>query len=512
MKQKRTRCCARGVYLFLAALMCVVLPMLAWAEETEPSDQTQQPTEVVKTASNEELVTACVALQPLLQGDEMELYQRVNWNAVTGDNALHAVQLSAEAIEEKQRLTSSVQTVKETVKNSAILEETQKQNYLSNLDRMEESLDQTPWKDLLEALADDPSAPISTEGLETYLTSTAQTDTTIGSFSEVLGLLQNLQQTNEQASLAVEYLGDAEQMANTCEELKQRAQTLLEKAYVFFSLPLEEQQVLAEQIGDLSGDVNALYTDITVASAQKANQLQEQSNQMKDRIVLLYVALGVGGLAVIISILAVILALAKRPESQEMDMSLLASRNDVEALNDQNRRLSQDIDRQNRRLDETAAQQNARIDNLEVRLQETQRTAQKVKIGERDVLQIPPKSTLSEPQRIGYLKLLYNSFSPENSFLTKCEEPTCYVLYDDNSVLFADAQAGAISTLVAKKSEGLFYLFRPVVDGVELDAGDCEKYHEYFRLGTVKRRAKVRQNMGGNYACAEKGAIEMVRM
>ena len=510
MNQKRTRHCARVLPLILAVLMYVMLPMSAWAEEIEASDQTQ-PTETIKTASHEELITASAALQPLLQGDEVELYQKVNWNAVTGDNALRAVRLSVEAIGERQRLISSVQTVEETIHNSTVLDNAWKQNYLKNLDQIKENLAQAPWKDMLEALANDPSAPVSTEGLETYLTDDAQTEATIGSFSEVLGLLQNLQLDNDQASAAAEYLEDDE-TADTYEELKQKSQTLLEKAYAFFSLSPEEQQALAGQIKDLSGNVSALYTDITVSSARKANQLQEQNDQMKNKIVLLYVALGVGGLAVIISIIAVILTLAKRPEGQEVDMSLLASRKDVEALSAQNRSLSQSFQRQNQKMDEVAAQQNARIDNLENRLQETRRVAQEVKTVERDVLPTPSKPTLPEPQQVGYLELFYNTYSPENSFLTRCEKPTGYVLYDDNSVLFADPCAGAISTLAAKKSEGLFYLFRPVVDGVELDAGDCEKYHEYFYLGTVKRRAKVRQNMGGNYACGEKGTIEMVRM
>ena len=510
MNHKRTRRCARVLPLILAVLMCVMLPMLAWAEETEASDQTQ-PTEAIKTASHEELITASAALRPLLQGDEAELYQKVNWNAVTGDNALRAVRLSVEAIGEEQRLTSSVETMEETVHNSTALENARKQNYLKNLDQMKEALAQAPWKDLLEALANDPTAPVSTEGLETYLTDAAQMEAAIGSFSEVLGLLPDLQLANDRASAAAEYLGDDE-TADTYEEPRQKAQTMLEKAYGFFSLPLEEQQALAGQIRVLSGNVSALYTDITVASAQKANQLQEQNDQMKNKIVLLYVALGVGGLAVIISIIAVILTLAKRPEGQEVDMSLLASRKDVEALNNQNRNLSQNFQRQNQRMDEIAEQQNARIDNLENRLQEAQRAAQRIKTEEHAVPPTPSKPTLPEPRQIGYLELFYNTYSPENSFLTRCEKPTGYVLYDDSSVLFADPCAGAISTLAAKKSEGLFYLFRPVVDGVELDAGDCEKYHEYFRLGAVKRRAKVRQNMGGNYACGEKGAIEMVRM
>ena len=509
MNQKRTRHCVRVLPLILAVLMCVMLPMPAWAEETESYDQTQ-PTEAIKTASHEELLTACSALKPLMQGDEVELYQKVNWDAVTGDNALHAVRLSVEAIGEKQRLTPSVQIMEETIRNLTVLENAQKQNYLKNLDQMKEGLEQTPWKDLLEALANDPTAPVSTEGLQTYLTDAALTETAIESFSEVLGSLPDLQLASDRASAAAEYLGDAE-TADTYEELKQKAQTLLKKVYAFFSLSPEEQQALAGQIRDLSGDVSALYTDITVSSARKANQLQEQSNQMENKIVLLYVALGAGGLAVIISIIAVILTLAKRPEVQEVDMSLLASRKDVEALNNQNRSLSRSFQRQDQKMDEIAAQQNARIDDLENRLQEAQRAAQKVK-GEHAVPPMPSKPTLPEPQQVGYLELFYNTYSPENSFLTRCEKSTGYVLYDDSSVLFADPCAGAIGTLAAKKSEGLFYLFRPVVDGVELDAGDCEKYHEYFRMGTVKRRAKVRQNMGGNYVCGEKGAIEMVRM
>ena len=192
MNQKRTRHCVRVLPLILAVLMCVMLPMPAWAEETESYDQTQ-PTEAIKTASHEELLTACSALKPLMQGDEVELYQKVNWDAVTGDNALHAVRLSVEAIGEKQRLTPSVQIMEETIRNLTVLENAQKQNYLKNLDQMKEGLEQTPWKDLLEALANDPTAPVSTEGLQTYLTDAALTETAIESFSEVLGSLPDLQ-------------------------------------------------------------------------------------------------------------------------------------------------------------------------------------------------------------------------------------------------------------------------------------------------------------------------------
>ena len=86
-------------------------------------------------------------------------------------------------------------------------------------------------------------------------------------------------------------------------------------------------------------------------------------------MVLLYVALGVGGLAVLLGILATILALVKRPDDEGIDVSILASRQDVEKLSAQNKGLSQRLQLQDQKLDASFKDRDEEINALKTSLQ-----------------------------------------------------------------------------------------------------------------------------------------------
>lgn len=516
MKPKRTRCrtLRRGLPLLLAVLVCAMLAVPVWADDTVESTEADS-TETV-TVTQEELQEACASLEGQLQDDPETLAilksaEERGLNA-TGD-VLGVLRRSVDAIQKRRTVISSIQALKEKVQNAQNLEEAQKKTYQDKLNLIDEDLDRAPWRDCLKKLADDPAETVSTADVDAFREEIEDANTEIEQFTEVLNSIPALQSASQQAEFAADYLNNNDQAAKGDAEyaqtLNQQVQDLLKNVYGFFDLSAEDQQGLTGKIQMVTASVDSMNVNVTTASARKTNQLQKQGNQLEGKMVLLYVALGVGGLAVLLGILATILALVKRPNDEGVDVSILASRQDVEKLSAQNKGLSQRLQLQDQKLDASFKDRDEEINALKTSLQEMQRELKRIK-GSQAGPAIEPKP--HGPKKIGYLNLVYNSYAPENSFLTKCDTPTCYALYDDNSVVFEDTQSGAICTLVGKKSEGLFYLFRPVVDGIELNALDCEKYSGYFKLGVVKSPAKIKQNMGGNYACETKGTVEMVKM
>lgn len=127
-----------------------------------------------------------------------------------------------------------------------------------------------------------------------------------------------------------------------------------------------------------------------------------------------------------------------------------------------------------------------------------------------DVLDVLQKTGEKEALKVCNLKLVYSSFGSESSYLQVCAGPSEYVLYDDDTVEYVNSNSDAMKCLSGWLSDGLFYLFNPVLNGKEIDVTTTSQLtSSYYQAGSTKRRAKVRQINGGDYKCAGKGTVVM---
>lgn len=254
-------------------------------------------------------------------------------------------------------------------------------------------------------------------------------------------------------------------------------------------------------------------TPTAAVSVEELRELQEQIDQISRKLTLVYVALGVGACGILVGLIAVILVLVRRPEEPEFNVAELATREAAEKLNLQNQNLKQEIAQHDRKLDALTRKQNERMEKMESELQQVlHRIEAKPQPAPATPQCAPPKRQENTAQQIGYLKLEYIPYAPNSSFLVKSDNAGAYVLFDDNTVEYVNAQPTTMNSLSGWMSEGVFYLFNPVLDGREADSDVCQKYAGFYQAISVRRRAKVKQINGGNYVCEEKGSVEMKKV
>ena len=237
-------------------------------------------------------------------------------------------------------------------------------------------------------------------------------------------------------------------------------------------------------------------------------ELDTLRSEMEQGKLVPYIALGVGAVGLLIAVIAAVLALTKRSEEPELDVTTLASRKDVEKLDEQNRTLAARIGDQDEMLHRQIDQQNRqsealRKEILRLRQQETQAIPQKK---EPEVDQI---GTDKKSAKVCGMNLVYNSYSPGSSFLSKSGDDGEYTRYDDHTVAFVNLQPNSINQLSGWSSDGLFYLFDPEIDGKRVGGEQFSQYPGFYRAVSTVCRAKVRSLPTGDYVLLEKGTVAM---
>lgn len=282
----------------------------------------------------------------------------------------------------------------------------------------------------------------------------------------------------------------------------------------FFHADPEVQKNLLANMKTLADDADAYGVDIAVEAVQANRETQQNLAALQEQVLqgdagsklLGLIGTALGGVSVVLGILAMVFGLRSRTEVEPVDLSATASRADAEALSQQNRILRDNLEKMEDRVDALGAQ----LDQLTSRPAPVPGNAEtksaegaKGKTG-----QEPAKVSRREPIAVGTLKLDYQSIAPDNSFLRRDPDGD-YVLYDDGTISPNGNVLGKMNQMNGWAGSGLLYLFNVSMDGREYSSASLENARGYYIAKTVPRRAKVEEAGQSAYCLKSKGMIAM---
>lgn len=282
----------------------------------------------------------------------------------------------------------------------------------------------------------------------------------------------------------------------------------------FFHAEPEVQKNLLANMKTLADDTDAYGVDIAVQAVQANRETQQNLVALQEQVLrgdtgsklLGLIGTALGGVSVVLGILAMVFGLRSRTEAEPVDLSATASRADAEALSQQNRILRDNLEKMEDRVDALGAQ----LDQLTSRPAPVPGNAEtksaeeaKEKTGKE-----PAKVSHREPIAVGTLKLDYQSIAPDNSFLRRDPDGD-YVLYDDGTISPNGNVLGKMNQMNGWAGSGLLYLFNVSMDGREYSSASLENARGYYIAKTVPRRAKVAEAGQSAYCLKSKGMIAM---
>lgn len=282
----------------------------------------------------------------------------------------------------------------------------------------------------------------------------------------------------------------------------------------FFHAEPEVQKNLLANMKTLADDTDAYGVDIAVQAVQANRETQQNLVALQEQVLqgdagsklLGLIGTALGGVSVVLGILAMVFGLRSRTEAEPVDLSATASRADAEALSQQNRILRDNLEKMEDRVDALGAQ----LDQLTSRPTpvpgntETKSAEEAKEKTEKE----SSKASRREPIAIGTLKLDYQSIAPDNSFLRRDPDGD-YVLYDDGTISPNGNVLGKMNQMNGWAGSGLLYLFNVSMDGREYSSASLENARGYYIAKTVPRRAMVAEAGQSAYCLKSKGMISM---
>ena len=547
-RKMRNRSAVRILSVLLAVLLCTALSMnvkAASMQETEAEEmeteeeEMTEPTVVEETAETEASTELLVSAEELLKAKEellallpeetkaenADVLNNAGWkDTFCREDVLAAVQMNIQALQSGQKLDQKWEDLSRKIQENPYLTEEQQAYYQNQLETRKEEGDVYPSEELFSGLRGMPEEPVFTFEVEAYLLDVTEQAASLDGLAELLDTMESWTGSEKQIDYLSGYL-DKEQTGESsaevqCGALVEQAQQLRDEINRYFEISPKEQQELSGKVRTFSKTVDTFFMSVALDSAKDVAALQEQAGQITRKLLLSYIALGVGVLGVLIGVIAAVMVLMKRPEPT-INVATLASRGTVEQLDKQNRRLEEEIRLLDEKVDQLFQQQNQQNENLRKELL-AQREAINALTDEIHQVREPvpsntPRVDVSDPepvpekipQKVGGLMLQYEPISPNSSFLFKSGLAEEYVLYDDDTVEFINSKPETYNRISGWSSKGLFYLFNPELDGCEKDPDRCQQDMDFYAALATVRRAKVRRIQGGNYVLAEKGCVTM---
>lgn len=477
-------------------------------EETEPTEPQPEVDPVVIWEAKENLLAL---LPEQVKIDQAAILDAPEWALeLCREDVLAALELNTQAILLEKELEAA---------NAQILDKIAVQDHLTQEDKdayllLLEEEKPVPYssEELFAGLWSWAEADIPMEQTELWMETVREQMKKIHRMSvqmDNLKLLlacdEKIAQVNECLALEADVQTVEYAAINRYNALIQRADSLRKEVEDCLDMDEAELEALTARVEELKLDVEQFAIGVTVDNTEAMYALQLK---LEKKMILVYVAMGIGAVGVLIAVIAVVLVVIKNSQKQELDVSALASREAAEQLDAQNRNLKREIAQLNDKLDAQYKAQNEAIARLQREM--TARPVVEVPKAEPEKPVIAPATPADTARKIGYLRLEYNAIAPSNAYLQKCEQCTDYILYSDSTVEFvADANAMKYKNLSGWITSGLLYLYNPVLDGQEVPTDNSSQYSGYFQPKNTLRRAKIKQLNGGNYVLEEKGAVSM---
>lgn len=534
-KEQNFRAFTRTLSVLMALLLCNVLVVSVYATEgettalvgvenveTQPQQEAAEeqgesaevmqeltePQPEIDPAVIRETKSAFLALIPeQVKAKYADILNAPQWDLeLCREDVLNALEVNLEAVNLELELEKAYEEVISQIQNNGGLSQEEK---LSRLEGLEQEKPAAYSSDeFFSGLLSWEIGDIPVEQTTAWMETVRAQITKLSRVSVQLDALVMLQECDTQISAIGDYIDREGADQTRYAQLMQRAAQLREEVDGCLELDEAAMQTLTDNVAVLAQDTAHFAIGMAKDSGDALKNIQ---TELDKKMILVYVAVGIGAAGVLIAVIAVVLVMLKISQKPELDVSTLASRETAEKLDAQNRVLTKKVDNLDDKLDQQISDQRKETDR---QIKEIWARIQEVPVEHvpdpepAPVPQIPPVETA---QIIGYLKLYYSAIAPGNTYLQKCDQPSEYVLYSDNTVEFANMNSGTINSLAGWINNGLLYLYNPVLDGMVVPSDNCSQYSGYYRPKETSHRAKVRLLDGGNYVLTEKGTIFMER-
>lgn len=530
-KKRRSQAYVRMLSMLLAVLMCTAFAVEVMAEtveETATVDATMPTTETVAEETiAEEVSTGEVSAEEVLDAKEAFLallpeeiktqyasvIQAQEWADVfCCEDILAALQLNIKSLKAGSEAMSLREALTQNVQEHESLTEEQRTYYLNAIDDMLAELGEYPSEELLNSLAAFTEVSVATTEAANYLTRAEAQIASLKNLSDLLDTMELWKDGNSQVALLSEQLNSVQGSKNSviarCDELVAQAARINDDMNAFFALDTEAQQLLIGEIQSFTGDVDSFLVETILDNAQNLTALQEETQQVTQKLVLVYVALGVGALAVLIGVIAVVLVATKRPEEPAVDVSTLMTREAGETLQNQHSILVQKMNLLDQKVDKTLAERTRQLEEKVRQLGETITAPERQEAEQPQPQPVDIPAEPAMPRQVGYLDLHYSVFAPTTSYFQNVDRVTEYVLYADNTVEYVNSQPNAMNTL-SGWSSGVLFAFDPVLNGQQIPSASYNQYPGFYSVNSTLRRASVNRLPSGNYVLSGKGAVEI---
>ena len=531
----------RLLSLILALTICFALAMQASATtdalpEAQPGAETQteevaaeEATEEAPELTQENLDAALANLLLKLDADQTAQYgatlNTMNTPANVREDIVDAVNTCAASLDAIDAAEAQLEKLIEKMQDCTILEDIQKEEAVADLRSAWMQAEFFPVIDLMtqvEAMSADETVKLSTATMETGMEDLQDltermeaTDALLGALELLPGIDRNLELLN--ASFAVDAMdvGNLEdRILLEVNEFTNRRQEIAGEIDGIFGEKAEDQKKLQEDITALSQELGiyptlALMDTVRYADSVSADVtgLETALAENQSKMIIGTIALILAGVAILMAVVVAVFAVGKA-RGDKVDLSIYASRADVDAVSRQNKQLKMHNDQMGMRM-ETLIRE---VEQLKERPVVEAPRPEVVKV-EAPVVVEPPKPEkpiLGSDQQVGVLKMNYQFINPANSYLT--ENPAGKViLFSDDTVELAPSEMNITNELNGWINKGVFYLFEVEVDGKLLDPqrDNLPAGHHYI---TATIRRPVVKNMGnGSYIILSKGHIRMSR-
>ena len=511
MNKKRTSGIVRLLSAVLALVLCCGLAAPVYADEVEELNAQTM------AAAWEELVAQFTPEQQEFYGTAVVA---LNTETYVQEDLYKAVKTAAACIVSEENVQKKLEAIKEAIAANPGLTDAQKTGLTEALDAgMPDSAFDAVETLMTSAqnLITDAAYVVSTGELDDHQAKLAEVEAMVSSVEALLEQTGKLPDLDAQLDKFQTVRNEAALL--DVNEFTIRREEIEKSVDEFFTLAPADQVLLADSIAQLAADVAAYPDQILMDTVTRADALEKQVDTLSEELeaargqaLLGIIALALAGVGILLTIVVAVFAIGKS-RGEQVDLSVMASREDVKAVTRQNEILKGQLEQAGLRTEHIARELEAMrarsvaapvppvVEEKEEPKQEEPKQEAPVVVME------PEKPVLGSTNVACNLRMNYQFINPATSYLT--EDPSGkVVLFSDNTVEPAESEKKMINELQSWISNGLFVLFEVEVGGKVQNAASDKLPGGYFRIGEIVRRPVVALS-GKSYLVISKGYIRM---
>lgn len=534
--------------MLLAVIFCMMLALQVFtadvyaAEVTEPDNNETKESGDMDPENEEEnagltaemMTAAWDELLLELDEEQMAANSQMITAVRTNERFLRrdvydAVAACTEAMRGQKALAARADQITVRITENMNLSEEEQLWFLEQIEEQFAAVDLAPLDTLmirLQEIQDDENAQISPEELEESSETIEALAVQLDNVNELLDKLELLPELEQELAALLPRLSNVDTRSGSgitalAEKIQDYADSYSQfcKNIGFYFEMSEEQQVqLSADIQQLSDELKGFTSTALIDAVKQSDMLETRLDaaeknvrKVDQRSWMFYALFAVAALNLIMVIVAIVLA-ASKARDKSVDLSGFAARADVEALNQQNHDLKQQLDQQEQRLEGIFPKpEQVKLEPEQPACEpETEKKQPQLQQNPEPVIEPKPipKAESKTEKMLGHLKMHYQSVNAANSYLLMDDNGT-YILYDDGTVELIDREMQMSNDASGWTESGVFYLFNPEYDGKLMDPERDALPNGFFYVEEIKQRATVRKTGNGSYVLEKKGILVM---